>query len=135
MNIQRLNELLQLSVQEISTNTALKNELLDFYKFIFGAAGCSNCKNKTAKYYDRLKSEGVEKLSEMNELNPNFRLRKSIGVTAIQFNSTVINDNASDETIIEFLKENPKRISLFEAFPENWEQMINHNEKDNDDVE
>lgn len=134
MNIDRLKELLGFSVQDISNNKELKNELLEFYKFIFGDSACSNCKNKTAKYYEKLKSEGVEKFSEMNELNPNFRLRKSIGVTSVSFRLNTINNNASDELILEFLKENPKRISLFEVYPENWMDLIN-NVNENEDVD
>ena len=40
--------------------------------------------------------------------------------------------NKTDATI-QFLKENPKRISLFEVYPDNWMDLVNNvNDNEND---
>ncbi|RAK21605.1 hypothetical protein B0I03_10537 [Flavobacterium aquaticum] len=135
MNKERLEELLQIGYEQIMNDESLRNEMMDYYKFLFPNSGCSNCKNKHKKYFDKLQSEGVELLKPQVE-NSGFKLRNNIGVLGINFGGgkSITIDNAPDELCIEFLKANPNRISLFEVYPENWVELIN-NENDNADEE
>jgi hypothetical protein len=38
--------------------------------------------------------------------------------------TTISNATLTDEKAVEFLRENPERISLFMTFPSNWEQLL-----------
>jgi hypothetical protein len=134
MNKNRLIELLAISYDELAGNKDLKKEVIEFYKFIYGAKACSSCKDKFPKYYQELMNNGVDKLTEKSESN--FKLRNNIGLLQINFGSGLFisQTDAPDDLCTRFLKENPKRISLFEKYPENWMDLIN-NVKDNDDKE
>ncbi len=134
MNKDRLIELLLIPYNELSNNPDLKKELIEYYKFIYGVKACSSCKDKFPKYYQELMENGIEKLTKKSESN--FKLRSNIGLLQINFGSGLFisQTEAPDELCIEFLKANPKRISLFEKYPDNWMDLIN-NENENADVE
>lgn len=123
MNKERLQEILNIDYTDLSTTE--KTELTEFYKFIYNTKGCSNCKDKTKNYYDKLSENGIELLTESNT---QFKLRSDIGVSQIEFNGMVISQSSTDDnTCIEFLKLNPARISLFEKYPENWRDLLTQN--------
>jgi len=130
MNRERLIELLALPLEEIAGDSNLQNEIIEYYKFIYGVKGCSSCKNKYQKYLEKLIVDGVEMLTEKTS---QFKLRKDLGVLRINFkNGLFISQTEADDFVcIEFLKANPKRISMFEKYPENWLQLIQNNDEEN----
>lgn len=71
---------------------------------------CNKCKQKTTV--------------EVVESSSNFKLR-DLGIHQISFGAGeyISNMNMSDELALAFLNENPNRISLFEKFPENWNEL------------
>lgn len=90
------------------------------------------CCKKSAKTKDEtvISTIGDEQIQESN-----FKLRSDLGVTKITFNDgqSISQTDAPDETCIGFLKANPSRISMFEKYPENWQDLIKNNEKENED--
>lgn len=132
MNIDRLKELLQIPFDELESNKELKNEVIEFYKFIFNIKVCTSCKNKFPEYYKKLVENGIDKLTVKTESN--FKLRDNIGVLQINFgDGTFISQTYSpDELCIGFLQANPNRISLFQKYPGNWKELIENNEKENE---
>jgi hypothetical protein len=81
---------------------------------------CTSCKKKKV----------VESTISQNNImtqNSQFMMRANTGVHQIQFGSgfLISNANMTDALAIEFLKENPNRISLFEVYPENWRFLLN----------
>ncbi len=130
MNILRLKELLEIPYELLEMNKEYKTELTEYYSFIYGAKGCSSCKDKFKTYYKKLSETGVELLT--NKTTSNFKLRTNLGVSKISFEdgSYITQSYAPDEICIEFLKANPSRISLFESYPDNWTDLINDNENE-----
>lgn len=126
MTVERLQELLAISFKEITKEN--KAELIEYYKFIFSSAGCSSCKDKFSEYYQKLTANGVEKLTEILQPkeNSSFKLRDNIGVVQINFSDAeyISPIYAPKELCLKFLKENPNRISMFEAFPIDWKEQI-----------
>lgn len=133
MNIDRLKELLAIPYDELVNNKDLKKEAIEFYKFIYGEKACSSCKDKFPQYYKKLMGDGIEKLTQKSDSN--FKLRNNIGLLQINFGSGLFisQTSAPDELCLRFLKENPKRISLFEVYPANWMDLVNNvNDNEND---
>jgi len=126
MNKDRLIELLAISFDELATNKELKKEVIEYYKFIYGVKTCSSCKDKFPQYYKELMANGVDKLTQKYESN--FKLRDNIGVMQINFGGGLFisKTEAPDELCLKFLKVNPKRISLFDIYPDNWMELINN---------
>jgi hypothetical protein len=123
MNKERLTEILNIKYDDLSTIE--KIELTEFYKYIYNTKGCSNCKDKTKSYYEKLSENGIQLLTE-NETK--FKLRSDIGVNQIEFDGLIISQSSSDNNAcILFLKANPARISLFEKYPENWMDLLTQN--------
>jgi len=78
--------------------------------------GCSDCKQK-------ITTAPIEENKIME--NTSFKLRSQISFAQL----TLANPNfkvgqISDDIIIDFLMENPNRISLFSEFPENWKELM-----------
>jgi len=75
---------------------------------------CTSCKKKTEISEKFVPSVG------------DFSLRNT-GVHQINFGSDLFisNANMTNQLAIQFLKENPNRISLFETFPANWKDLVN----------
>ncbi|RZJ67697.1 MAG: hypothetical protein EOO50_05285 [Flavobacterium sp.] len=82
-----------------------------FSFFKINTMACSSCKNKL--------------VTPVVVIDSNFRLR-DVGMFPFEFGSGefISNLNMSDEIALRYLKENPKKISLFEKFPENWLDLI-----------
>lgn len=135
MNKERLIELLAIPYNELVDSKELKNELIEFYKEIYGVKACSGCKDKFPTYYKDLIKNGVEKL-ELKKLaaSNQFKLRADIGGVQINFGDGdfISTEYAPDDLCIEFLRANLNRISLFEVYPDNWKDLIN-NENEIDD--
>ena len=72
---------------------------------------CKGCK-KTNKDSGKVKTVMVSEA---------FKLRMGIGFDQIGIT------NPTDENIIQFLKENPNRISLFESYPTDWKNNTKEN--------
>lgn len=132
MTVDRLKNLLEIPFESLNLDKDLKAELIEYYKFIFNAKTCSTCKDKFPIYYKKLIESGVEKLSIIT--NGKFKLRKNIGVVEISFGNGkfISHSNADDDTCIAFLKANPNRISMFEIYPDDWKELIQDNEKENE---
>ncbi len=124
MDKERLKYLLNLPFAELSKDKDLKKELVEFYKFIYGVKGCSSCKDKFPTYYQKLSTDGVDKLTM--KTSGQFKLRTNIGVLQINFGDGkfISPQNCADEICIEFLRANPNRISLFSDYPANWKELI-----------
>lgn len=133
MNKNRLIELLAISFEKLTNNE--KNEITEYYKLIYGASSCSSCKNKSQKYYNQLQLDGIEKYPNV-PIDGAFKLRENIGVISIEFiNGLVLSTaNVTDELCIEFLKQNPNRISMFASYPDNWKDLINNENVSDDEV-
>jgi hypothetical protein len=130
MNKERLIELLEIPYTQLYENKAFQAELTEYYKFIYDIKICTSCKNKFHTYYQKLMVDGLDKLTEKTS---NFKLRNDIGVLTIKFeNGESISQLSAEDTVcIEFLKANPKRISMFQKYPENWMELIQNNENEN----
>ena len=78
---------------------------------------CTGCKKK---------NNTVEKMVAESVQNSDFKLRKNIGVIQINFGDGLFisPDNCDNELAVQFLKANPNRISMFEAYPTNWKELI-----------
>lgn len=121
MNKDKLEQLLSIPFSVLTPEN--KNELINYYQFIFNIKVCISCKDKFNIYYDKLNNNGIELL---NEKVSNFKLRKDLGVFKIDLgdNTSISISDAPDDLSIRFLKENPARIEMFETYPDNWKQLI-----------
>ena len=131
MNKDRLIELLSISLDELINNKNLQQEITEYYKYVYNVKTCTSCKNKFQTYYQKLLIDGVERMTAKTSL---FKLRSDIGVNHIttENGETISQSNADNKICLDFLKINPNRISLFEIYPENWLEIINHNESENE---
>lgn len=132
MNKQRLLEILKIPFTQIENDRELKLEVLQNYKEVFDKKPCYSCKNKLKQYHKELVENA---LTVVKDVESNFKLRSDLGVSRITFNDgqSISQNDAPDEVCIGFLKANPSRISMFEKFPENWQDLITDNESENDD--
>jgi hypothetical protein len=121
MNKEQLEQLLLIPFGELTPEN--KNELMNYYQFIFNTKICISCKDKFKIYYEKLFKNGLELL---NEKTSNFKLRTNLGVFQIELGdgSSISTTDAPDVICIKFLKENPNRIEMFEIYPENWIELI-----------
>ena len=121
MNKEQLELLLSIPFGELTPEN--KNELMNYYQFVFNVKICISCKDKFKIYYEKLFKKGLELL---NEKTSNFKLRTNLGVFQIELgDGTLISTtDAPDDICIRFLKENPNRIEMFEIYPENWIELI-----------
>lgn len=132
MNKDRLQELLNIQYSELELNTIIQNEIIEYYKFIYGTSVCLSCKNIFNKCYKKLLIDGIEKLTEKST---NFKLRTDINVLQINLGdgNFISQSFAPDDICIGFLAYNPNRIELFEKYPSNWKELIQeNNEKENE---
>lgn len=83
---------------------------------------CTSCKKKNSL---------PEKVVNNVESQGEFKLRSNVGVIQLEFGSGLFlsNSNMTDELAVQFLKENPNRISLFEKYPSNWKEILFPNEE------
>lgn len=83
--------------------------------------GCTNCKKKKTTEIQNVVYEDIE-----SKIESNFRLKGIVGIIQMSFGSGqfISNANITDDLAIEFLKVNPNRISMFEAYPENWKELV-----------
>jgi hypothetical protein len=121
MNKETLENLLSIPFAELTPEN--KNELINYYQFIFNTKVCISCKDKFKIYYERLFKDGIELLVNKTD---KFKLRTNLGVFSIDLgNGTSISiTDAPNDIVIGFLKENPARIEMFESYPENWNDLI-----------
>lgn len=119
-------ELSKIISLDLNVASALhRSEVLAYYSYLFQEEVCGSCQNKFKKYFNALKSEGIKKLTQMEENNSNFRLRKDINYVSVEFGGKMFNNaNITDELALEFLKNNPNRIEVFEVYPEDWEGQV-----------
>lgn len=77
---------------------------------------CTSCKKK----------KEIVAESAIQIVNSQFKLRDNVGLQQISFGSGLFisNSNVSDELAVQFLKENPNRISLFDVYPNDWKNML-----------
>lgn len=134
MNKNRLTELLSMPFDVLLNDKELQTEITSFYKEIYGVKVCSSCKDKFKSHYEKLMNDGFDKLEQDEEITPSimFKLRPDINANHIYFGDGFIlkPNNLDDDIVIEFLKQNPNRISLFKDYPENWKQLLTQNNDD-----
>lgn len=63
------------------------------------------------------------KLKEKN-MESQFKIKKGVMIMNHKLSDPITFDNLTDERALELLKINPKSISLFSEFPENWEELL-----------
>ncbi|KIO50949.1 hypothetical protein [Flavobacterium hibernum] len=131
MNRDRLKELLEIPLSELEDDKELKLEVVEYYQRIYDKKPCTSCKNKFPQYYKELLENGLELLTEKES---NFKLRTDLGVSKITFDNGqfISQTHADDDVCLGFLEANPKRITMFEKYPENWMELITQIETDNE---
>lgn len=135
MTKEDVEHVLSYSLDEVKRDKDLKNKVISIYKYLFDPKACASCKDRTPQYYNRIKKEGLQRFTNME--NTNFKLREGIGAKQMDFGSSqfISNDNMTDELAIKFLKGNPQRISMFGEFPKNYKELLENKPKVEDKVE
>ncbi len=97
-------------------------QMLRLYREIFGGA-CSWCEKKHLEYIQRLRNH-KENPKKMEKKNKYFELKKGVLVPIAGTSEAYSDKNMTDEDAIRILKGNKNAISLFQKYPENWEEML-----------
>ncbi len=83
---------------------------------------CS-CVNDLFMYISNLNENKINKIKETMESK--FKLKESVGVILLHgINMELSNANMTDEKALTLLKKYPIHIKSFEAYPQNWEELI-----------
>ena len=91
-------------------------ERVTFREFV--GRSCSRCyADAFIEMYTTFKKYGLRPM-------PNFKLKRGIVVKSASYAEVITNSNLTDEMAVKWLKDNPKRIDLFEVYPHDWEQLI-----------
>ena len=98
------------------------------YKEKTGRTVCLTCPSDIAYMLSTLKT--IYKMTVFE-----FKRERAQYKNAKGDRTTISNNTMTDEKAIEFLKTNPKRISLFSKFPENWKEVIKGTAKTEGQVE
>lgn len=115
MQFDKSIEIIRGGIDPLFSNLDLLNEFDSIYLAIFGER-IKLCCGKTLQYYfDKLK-----KHVEMKNQDKKYLLKE--GVQMHCNHNVYTNANLTDEVAIELLKQDPRRISNFEKFPENWNE-------------
>lgn len=91
----------------------------------FTGTSCSRCyADAFIEMYTTFKKHGLRPM-------PNFKLKRGIVVKSASYAEVITNSNLTDEMAVKWLKDNPKRIDLFEVYPADWEALIADNKPQN----
>lgn len=112
-------EILKGSKKDIKKN--IKLLALD-YKEKTGRVVCLSCPSDIQYMISSLKTIYKMKNFEFTKEFAQYKNKKGD-------KTTISNATMTDKKAIEFLKTNPKRISLFKTFPKNWEELVNKKSK------
>lgn len=96
-----------------------KKLLKDVYKYFSGqniTENCGQCYSEAYLYIVKLKS--------YKKMKQNFKLKEGKILMVIGHADVYTNQNLTDEAAISILKVNPKLISKFEVFPDDWEDLV-----------
>lgn len=135
-------------------NEAVKEEnkadFTAFYAFLFKDKDiCVSCPHKLKQYWDKLVSEGMQKLEFMKENTPKtdkkvrknkkseennvpFTLRSDILALQMDFGSseTFNNDTITTEIALRYLSINTNRIANFATYPDNWKELVENSQEE-----
>lgn len=121
-----LSILLSEPFSTLKTDVRKLQRLALYYEQIFGVEVCVGCggDKKFEQFYYKLKEKGVTAME--NKQDSAFKFKKGISGVPMDFGSNkfLTPTNLTDADAIEFLSINPKRISLFAAFPSDWEAKV-----------
>jgi uncharacterized protein (DUF1015 family) len=80
-----------------------KNELINYYQFIYNTKVCISCKDKFKIYYEKLTKNGIDLLKEKTS---NFKLRTNLGIYKIDLGdgTSISISDAQDDICLRFLK-------------------------------
>lgn len=96
----------------------------------FRKTNCSSCyKDAYIEIYLYLKNH-----SKMKDRS-NYRLLNGIIIQDFEKSEIYNNDNLTDEAAENYLKKFPKRIDMFQSFPEDWKKRVEGGEKATGDDE
>jgi hypothetical protein len=112
-------EILSRSEKEINEN--IQSIYLE-YKKITGKIVCLSCPSDVALMISNLKI--IYNMKNFTFKKPNAQYKNKKGDS-----KTISNDSMTDEKAVEFLKTDPKRISLFSKHPKNWKKVIEGKEE------
>ena len=74
------------------------------------------------------KKKAAEQISEPAETSMvgQFTLRPEIGRINFRHGAYLAPEHTPDDIVIEFLRVNPNRISMFKTYPFNWKDLLNN---------
>lgn len=102
--------------------TPYLEHIFRLHVLLFGET-CTGCPTKIPHYINRIKNVNLDKMEQKQEKSL-FRLKKGMMIIIPGSSKAYSEHNMTDEVAIKLLRENPNRQSLFEAVPENLEELL-----------
>lgn len=127
--VDELKSLLSKGADAIIDDRKLSGRMFQYAVYVFGPdVGCTGCKDNKKEIFNNLKTQGMSVLE--NKIERDFELKDEVGSLPMALGSTqfVSNANLTNESAIQFLKQNKNRKKHFKKLPDNWEALVDGTE-------